>query len=162
MRDERVKRMALGGLLSCLVLLATWQLKVLLPLGVGYVHLGDGVIFLSSMLLGNYAAVIASIGSVLADLLVGASAYIPATLIIKALMGLVAALLFRSGKHIRNLLAFALAEVIMVGGYFAYEIIISNWGLALTTIGPNLLQGAAGVVLGMAFSIYLPHLKKLI
>jgi len=144
MRDERVKRLALGGLLSSLVLLATWQLKVFLPLGVGYVHLGDGVIFLSSMLLGNYAALVAAIGSALADLLVGASAYIPATLVIKALMGLVAALLFRSGKHIRNILAFALAES------------------AITTIGPNLLQGAAGVVLGMAFSLYLPHLKKLI
>ena len=62
MRDERVKRLALGGLLSSLVLLATWQLKIFLPLGVGYVHLEDGVIFLSSMLLGNYAALVAAIG----------------------------------------------------------------------------------------------------
>ncbi len=162
MRDDRVKRLALGGLLSSLVLLTTWQLKIFLPIGAGYIHLGDGVIFLSSMLLGKDAALIAAIGSVLADLLVGASVYIPATLVIKAFMGFVVAILYRPGKHIKNLCAFFLAEAIMVGGYFAYEIILSGWGLALTTIGPNLLQAAAGVALGLAFSIYLPNLKKLV
>ncbi len=162
MRDERVKRLALGGLLTSLVLLATWQVKVTLPLGAGYIHLGDGVIFLSSMLLGRYAALIAAVGSALADLLSGYSVYIPATIIIKALMGLIVSMMFRSGKHVRNLGAFALAETVMVCGYFAYEIFISNWGLALTTIGPNLLQAAAGVVLGLVFSLYLPHLKKMI
>ena len=89
MRDERVRKLALGGLFSALVLLATWQLKV--PLPVGYIHLGDGVIFLSAMLLGNYAALIAGVGSALSDLLAGWPQYIAATFVIKALMGLLAA-----------------------------------------------------------------------
>ena len=158
MRDERVRKLALGGLFSALVLLATWQLKV--PLPVGYIHLGDGVIFLSAMLLGNYAALIAGVGSALSDLLAGWPQYIAATFVIKALMGLLAAWLARSGKQIRNLFVFLAAEILMVGGYCLFETFLYNWSTAVGNIPFNLLQGAAGVALGIAFSLYLPHLKK--
>ncbi len=158
MRDQRVKQLALGGLLASLVLLATWQLKV--PTAIGYIHLGDGVIFLSAMLMGNYAALIAGIGSALADLLAGYPIYIVPTFIIKAVMGLLAARLALPGKHFRNIGIFAVAECIMVGGYFLFEILFYGLGAAAGAVPFNFLQGAAGVALGMVFSLYLPHLKK--
>jgi uncharacterized membrane protein len=158
MRDQRVKQLALGGLLASLVLLATWQLKV--PTAIGYIHLGDGVIFLSAMLMGNFAALIAGVGSALADLLAGYPIYIAPTFIIKAVMGLLAARFALPGKHIRNLCVFAVAECVMVGGYLLFESLVYGWGTAVGSAPFNLLQGAAGVALGMVFSVYLPHLKK--
>lgn len=159
MRDQRVKQLALGGMMASLVLLATWLLKV--PGIIGYVHLGDGVIFLSAMLLGNYAALIAGIGSALADWLAGYQQYIVATFLIKAAMGLLVAWLARPGKQKRNLLAFLVAELVMVAGYFLFEaFFITNWRGAAGNIPFNLMQGAAGIALGMVFSLYLPHLKK--
>jgi uncharacterized membrane protein len=69
--------------------------------------------------------------------------------------------LARPGKQKRNLFVFAAAELIMIAGYFLFEaIFIVNWEGALGNVPLNLLQGAAGVALGMAFSVYLPHLKK--
>ncbi len=161
MRDERVKQLALGGLLASLVLLATWLTKLPIPLMPnGYVHLGDGVIFLSAMLMGNYAALIAGVGSALADLLAGYAIYIAPTFVIKAVMGLLVARLAKTGKHWRNLGVFLAAECIMVAGYFLFEIFAFNWGAAAASLLFNLAQGAAGVALGMVFSLYLPHLKK--
>ena len=161
MRDQRVKQLALGGLLASLVLLATWLTKLPVPfMQNGYVHLGDGVIFLSSMLMGNYAALIAGVGSALADLLAGFPIYIVPTFMIKAAMGLLAARLAIPGRHISNLGVFAAAECIMVGGYLLFESLVYGWGTAVGSVPFNLLQGAAGVALGMAFSLYLPHLKK--
>jgi uncharacterized membrane protein len=159
MRDDRVKRMALGGMLASMVLLATWLLKI--PGVIGYIHLGDGVIFLSAMLMGSYAALIAGVGSALADWLSGYQQYILATFMIKAAMGFLVATLAKPGKQIRNLFVFTAAELVMIAGYFLFEaIFIVNWKGALANIPLNLLQGAAGVALGMAFSVYLPHLKK--
>lgn len=122
--------------------------------------MGDGVIFLSAMLMGDYAALIAGVGSALADLLGGYFLYIAPTFLIKAAMGLMAARMTRPGRHVRNLLTFLAAEVAMVGGYFLFESFVYGWAAALGGVPFNLLQGAAGVALGMAFSLYLPHLKK--
>lgn len=159
MRDQRVKQLALGGLLASLVLLSTWLLRA--PAVLGYIHMGDGVIFLSAMLMGNYAALIAGIGSSLADWLAGAPQYMLVTFIIKALMGLMVAWLARPGKQKRNLLVFLAAELVMVCGYFLFEAtFLTNWKGAVGGVPLNLLQGAAGVALGMVFSLYLPHLKK--
>ena len=161
MRDERVKQLALGGLLSSLVLLATWLTKLPVPfMANGYVHLGDGVIFLSAMLMGNYAALIAGIGSALADLVGGYAIYMVPTFLIKGAMGLIVARLALPGRHGRNLLAFAVAECLMVAGYCLFDTLVFGWGAAVGYVPFNFLQGAAGVALGMAFSLYMPHLKK--
>ena len=160
MRDEKVKQLAIGGLLSALVLLATYLIKLPVPVTNGYVHLGDGVIFLSAMLMGNFAALIAGVGSALADLLGGYFHYIAPTFVIKAVMGLMAAKLTRSGSQLRNFFVFCGAELFMVAGYFVFEGFFYNWAAAAGGIAPNLLQGAAGVALGVVCSAYLPHIKK--
>lgn len=160
MRDEKVVKIARGGLLAALVLLATYVIKLPVPITNGYVHLGDGVIFLAAMLMGNFAALIAGLGSALADLIGGYFHYIAPTFIIKAAMALLVALLYRTGKHGRNFLVFCGAEVLMVAGYFVFEGFFYNWAAAAGAILPNLVQGIAGIALGMVFSIYLPHLKK--
>lgn len=152
MKDRQVRRLATGGILAALILLLTYLIKLPVPATGGYVHPGDGAIFLAALLLGPYAALIGGVGSALADLLGGYFIYIPATFAIKAAMGGIAGVLARQGKPLRNALAFALAECVMVAGYFIFEGFLYGWPAALAAVGPNAVQGVAGILLGMAFA----------
>lgn len=79
--------MVLTALILSLVLITTMSIRLPSPFTQGYVHLGDTMIFLSVMLLGkNKGALAAGLGSRLADVLGGYTAYAPRTLVIKFLM----------------------------------------------------------------------------
>ena len=70
--------------------------------------------------------------------------------------------LYRDNSLIRALLAFVIAELVMVLGYFAFESVLYGMTAAWAAVGPNLIQGLAGVVLGMVCTAVLPRLKSLI
>lgn len=148
MKDRHIHRLALGGVLAALVLLLTFLIKIPVPATGGYVHPGDGAIFLAAVLLGPYAALIGGVGSALADLLGGYFVYILPTFIIKAAMGGIAGLLARKGTTLRNALVFTLCEAIMVTGYFLFEGVLYGWAAALAAVGPNILQGVTGIIIG--------------
>lgn len=152
MQQKQVQRLALGGMLAALVLLATYLIRVPVPATGGYVHPGDGAIFFAAVLLGPYAALIGGIGSALSDLLGGYFVYIAPTFLIKAAMGYLAGRFARRGKVLRNALVFALASLVMVLGYFVFEGFVYGWAAAAAAIPPNLAQGAAGVVIGLVLS----------
>ncbi len=68
-------------------------------------------------------------------------------------MGLFAGFALKDGnKPARNLVVFILAEIIMIAGYFFYELLIYD-GIApaLLGIAYNGIQGLCGVVMGMLF-----------
>lgn len=163
MNTPNIRRLALGGVLSALVLLLTFLIKLPIPATGGYVHLGDGAIFLAALLLGPYAALIGGVGSALADLLGGYFIYIAPTFLIKAAMGGIAGVLARKKAPVRNALVFALAECVMVAGYFLFEGLLYGWAAALAAVGPNALQGLAGITLGVALCslpLDLPSLRQ--
>jgi len=145
-----IRRVTFAGLFAALILIAT-QFKI--PTGIGYVNLGDGFILVASFLLGPAAFFPAAIGSGLADLLAGYPIYIPATFVIKGLMGLVAGLLMKNEiiPLPRKIIAFTAAEVIMVAGYFAYESLPFMYGPAAAagSVIPNLGQAAVGILIGV-------------
>ena len=95
----------------------------------GYIHLGDGMVLICVILLGpGLGAAAAGIGSMLADLFAGAVAYMPGTLVIKALTALVGGWVYhRLAGHaslrtpVRVAIAGIPAELVMVAGYFVYE-----------------------------------------
>lgn len=147
-----IHKLTTGGVLAALVLLMTYLVKIPVPATGGYVHPGDGAIFLSGVLLGPYAALIGGIGSALADLLGGYFVYILPTFVIKAAMGAIAGFCARQGKPGRNALVFAAAEMVMVGGYFVFEGFLYGWAAAWLAVGPNAMQGVAGVLIGSALS----------
>ena len=144
-----VKKLALGGMLSAVILAMTIGMHVPVPATGGYVHLGDGFIFLTAAVLGPYAALAAGIGSALADLLGGYFIYIPATFVIKAAMGLIAGKFAVHCGRIRRTIVFVIAELVMVLGYFAFEWALYGGAAALGAVLPNLVQGAFGVILGL-------------
>jgi len=149
MRNDKVKKLALGGMLSAVILAMTISMHLPVPATGGYVHLGDGFIFLTAAVLGPYAALAAGIGSALADLLGGYFIYIPATFIIKAAMGLIAGKFAAQGSRLKRAIVFMFAELVMVLGYFAFEWALYGGAAALGAVLPNLLQGAFGVILGL-------------
>lgn len=150
MQEKRIRRLTTGGILAALVLLLTYLIKLPVPATGGYVHPGDGAIFLAALLLGPYAALIGGVGSALADLLGGYFVYILPTFCIKAAMGGIAGILARRGAYLRNALVFVLAECLMIAGYLVFEGLLYGWPAALAAVGPNALQGAAGVLIGSA------------
>ena len=152
MKKYNVKKLALGGMLSAVILVMTIGLHLPVPATGGYVHLGDGFIFLTAAMLGPYAALAAGIGSALADLLGGYFIYIPATFIIKAAMGLIAGKFAVQCSRLRRLIVFVIAELVMVLGYMAFEWVLYGGAAALGAVVPNLIQGAFGVILGMVLT----------
>ena len=152
------KQLALCGLLAALICVLTIFPHI--PLGSGYIHLGDGLIMLSVMLLGPLSIPTAAVGSMLADLLVYPVSA-PVTLVVKALMALVAWLLYRKESMGRTVLAFVAAEAVMVLGYFAYEWFAAH-EYAVADIAGNVIQGVAGVVIGLACRAALPRLERIV
>ena len=161
MKNTKTKTIALIGILAALVFVATFLVKI--PIPNGYVNLGDAVILISSLLLGPIAAIPAAIGAALADLLSGYAVYAIPTFIIKGLMAFTAGKILKDSKSTpRKLIGFALAEVIMVAGYFAFEALPFMYGAkaALADVPFNAFQGAAALAVALPVS-YAGALRKL-
>lgn len=152
----RTQTLVMTGLLTALGCAATLVLQVPSPTG-GYLNLGDAVVVLGAYLLGPvFGAVAGGVGPALADLLSGYTAYVPATLVIKAVMGLLAAALYRVlGKKAWGVVVCALAaESVMAAGYWLFDGLLAcaggggTWGVCLAAsaagIPSNLTQGAFG------------------
>lgn len=146
--------LALTGLFAALGCVGTMVLQVPSPTG-GYMNLGDAVVILGAWLLGPvYGAVAGGVGPAMADLLSGYAVYVPATLVIKAVMALAAALLYRALGRKGLVLCAAAAEVPMVLGYWLFDGLLAAasgggaLGLCLTAsaagIPSNLVQAAFG------------------
>ena len=125
MKKTQIKLMTLTGIFTALVFVVTAYLHI--PTYNGYVHVGDGFIFLAACLLPMpYGVFVGAIGAMLADLLTGFAIWAPGSMVIKAL----AALLFTcKGKKIltlRNILMLIPAAVISIAGYYFYEVLITG------------------------------------
>ncbi len=96
--EKSTKKYVLTGLMTSLVFVLTFLVKIPVPYTSGYIHLGDSMIYVSVILLGPvFGAFASGVGSMLADITGGFLQYALPTLIIKALMALVMGLIL-SGK----------------------------------------------------------------
>lgn len=160
MDNKKLIRLVLAALFAALVFVGTFYLHVTLPYG--YFNFGDAFLLLAAWIVGGwYGAAAGGIGAAIADLALGYTMYAPVTLVLKALMALLAAVIAhtaaRRGKAlgIAGLwLGAAAAELLMVGGYYVFEGCLYGFGAALASVPGNLLQGAAAVVTaGIVMSI---------
>lgn len=163
MNNQKVRKLVLSALMAALVYVATSIIQIPSPVN-GYVNLGDCFVLLSGWLLGPwYGAAAAGIGSMLVDLLSGYGHYVPGTLIIKGVDALAAALIFRAMGRSKTalLVSGTVGEIIMVVGYFFYASLILGKGLAAAASIPgNIVQGIAGVTIGMALAMVLQKTKS--
>ena len=147
MRTNKLKLMCIAGVFTALVFVVTAYLHI--PTSNGYIHVGDGFIYLAACLLPwPYAMFVGAGGAFLADVLTGFAIWAPGSVVIKA----VTVLLFscKSTKIInpRNSLALIPATVICAGGYYLYEALIySNFMSPLAAIPASLTQSVASAIL---------------
>lgn len=155
MKLEKTLKLTYTAMLTAMVCVATMLIRI--PTMVGYTNLGDGFILLSAFLFGPfYGAVAGGVGSMLADIISGYAFYAPATLIIKGLIAVIAALLWKAmsksggDKVWKKILASLVAELWMAAGYWTFEtLFLGEAKAALASIPNNIAQGLVGVVLGM-------------
>lgn len=151
-----VRRLVMTALFAALGCVATMMLQVPSPTG-GYMNLGDAVVILGAFLLGPvYGAAAGGLGPAMADLLSGYAMYVPGTLVIKAVMALTAAGLFRGlGKRGWSLPFCAVAaEVPMVVGYWLFDALLtflSSQGMAFTLC---LAGSAAGIPSNLVQAVF--------
>ena len=154
MSDKKVRKLIYAALLAALACVATLVIQIPAPVS-GYVNLGDCVVLLSAFMLGPwYGAAAAGIGSMMADLLSGFAIYAPGTLVIKALMALVAALLYRAlpvkSGLVRAAVGGVAAEIIMIVGYLFYgALLMDSFAASVLGVPGNAVQGVVGLVLGV-------------
>ena len=156
--NNRTMALVVSSIIAALIFVFTYLIRIPIPVlqqGGAYVNIGDCVIYCAGMLVGApWAAAAAGIGSALADLAAAVPIYMPATLIIKGLMGFLCATLMKDAKLLRFVLVSVLGGAVMVAGYGVYELFVFGWPYAVTSLPFNAVQWIAGVV--GALALYYP------
>ncbi len=154
----KTKQLTLAGVLAALVFIATLFLSI--PVGYGYIHLGDTFVYFCGALLGPFGALPAAIGSMLADLSAGYVIYALPTLLIKGIDACLVGLIItqvskrRADGKLRLfdlIMASAAGGVVMVSGYFITEIFLYGYAGAVGAVVPNIIQAVGGMVFFVAF-----------
>ena len=144
MKRESLRHLTLTGIFTALIFVFTAFIHI--PSYTGYVHIGDGFLYLAASILPlPYAMFAGAAGAVLSDCLTGFAIWAPGSFVIKTV-----SVLFFTWKKTRilgkrNLLALIPAAALCVGGYYLYEVLL--YGNFLTPA-----YGAIGNVVQAAFS----------
>ncbi|MDD2533879.1 MAG: ECF transporter S component [Eubacteriales bacterium] len=151
-QSQTTRLVAYGGVLAALILVVTRFSAMPILNGQGYINLGDATILFAAAVLGPTAIIPAALGSAMADLWAGYIQYAPATLIIKGLVAWIAVLFLRKATAPLwlKIFGFAIAELVMAGGYFVFEIFMLGFATALFDLTFNLIQGGVCLVIGLA------------
>ena len=154
--NKKILKICFCAVFAALVCVCTF---ISIPLPFGYFNLGDFIILLGAWTLGPlYGAIAAATGAGLADLLMGYTLYVPATVIIKALIAICAFYVFKALKSvirkpsldfIPRAISAIIGETVMVLGYFVYELALYGMGAVASILG-NTLQGICAVIGGVA------------
>lgn len=156
--NNKTQKIIISALFTALTCVATMVIKVPTPTS-GYIHLGDGLVLLSGIILGPvYGSIAAGLGSMFADLFSGYAGFAPATLIIKALAALIGGLLYHLINHLFSKSVLQIIPIILAGigggfivtsGYFIFEAFIMGLGVPAAFAGVpfNLLQNLFGIII---------------
>jgi len=162
MDDRKVKEMVYTALFAALVCVATFIIKIPLPVSGGYVHLGDGFIFIAVILVGKKnGAWAGAIGASLADIIGGYSIYALPTFIIKGIMALIMGLMTEKLPFSvkRRWIAGAITGSVwqVISYYLVGSLMVGNFLTTISEIPGNVAQSAAGIVVAAAFLAVFKH-----
>ena len=149
MKKTAINKITLSAIFSALIILSTAVLSIRLPNG--YANLGDCFVIVGALVLGKYyGSLSAAVGAGIADIILGFMIYFPATVIIKILMAIIASSAYKIIKTkyaiLKTALIAILCEIVMILGYFIYEIFLYGIKVAELNIIGNTLQGAVGCI----------------
>lgn len=154
MNKSKTRKIVMTSMFAAICCVATMVIKVPTPLN-GYMNLGDSVVLLSGVMLSPLYAFLASgIGSSFADLFSGYVTYAAATFVIKGIMALIACFGYKLlknkiGRFLSLFISAIMAELFMSVGYFVFEGFLYGFAASLVNIPANLIQGVAGLILGL-------------
>ncbi len=165
--NEKLLNTVYAGLFAAMTALLTATLHI--PVGNGYIHCGDAVIFLAAAMLPMpYAVAASAVGGMLADLLSGYAVYALPTFLIKGLLALTFAKV--GGEQLfckRRVLAVILCGIVSIIGYWITAVVLyGGWtaqfigtvpGNAVQAVGSGALYAAAALALQRTKDVR-PHL----
>lgn len=149
-KNSKIRLLCITGVFAALVFVVTAYLHI--PTVNGYVHVGDGLIYLAACILPlPYAIAVGACGALLADCLTGYAIWAPCSVIVKA----ASAALFSSRSRrivcFRNLAALLPAAILCIGGYYLYEALLyGNFVSPLAGMLASLTQAVASSALFIA------------
>lgn len=159
MNNNKTKNIVMGAIFGAIIYVVTAYLHI--PSYTGYLHIGDGFIYLASCILPiPYAILSSAIGASLSDGLSGYVVWILPSIIIKSLTAVCFS--YKAKKIIctRNLLALIPSYILCVGGYYLSEgIIYSNFVAPLQGILGNSIQVIASSILFIVVGITLDKMN---
>lgn len=161
----RTRDLTLLAMLIALTTVATLVIRIPVPATQGYLNLGDSMVYISALLFGPVAGLLAGgLGSALADWISGYGQFAPYTLVIKGAEGLVVGLiawgLLRQRPHPNSsgvgvaLFAILIGGAVMVAGYYTVETFIMGRAGAAEVPG-NIIQVVGGLIIGLPVAVAL-------
>ena len=164
-KESRLRHMVLTGLFAALICLTT-AFILHIPVGNGYIQLGDSFIYLAACVLPMpYGIIAAALGGSMADLLSGYAIYALPTAIIKSMlaccfygMGVQKPLTLLSR---RSVIASVLCVPITVIGYYLTAVILYGNPVAqiAETVPANLVQAGCSAALFCIAAFALDRVK---
>lgn len=156
----KTKYITFTAIMSAIIFVTTAYI-LHIPVGNGYVHIGDSFVYLAGCLLPKQYAIFAGIiGATLADGLTGYAIWIVPSAIIK---GLTASVFTNKKEAImceKNIIALILSFIFCVLGYFVAELILyKNITSALLSIPHLMLQAGISAIIFIVVSKTLDKIK---
>jgi uncharacterized membrane protein len=158
---DKIIKLVTAALMAALTCVVTMFLPIKIPnTQGGYIHPGDAFVLLSGIILGPlYGGLAAGVGSLMADIFVGALVYAPATLIIKTLAAIAGVVSYRYIRKGSVILAGIFVGITVTVGYYIFDVILTGTLTAgFANIPFNLIQNVMGIILA---SLLLPLIKKI-
>ena len=161
MKNKNLFNLCCAAVFAAIICVLTFAFPIPLP-NRGYFNFGDCFVIIAALCLGPvWGGMAAGIGAGLSDLILGYTYYAPATLVIKWIMAIGCWFVFKAISKLGRkmdvfgiILGSIVAEIIMILGYFLFEIPLYGLGVALADIIGNSVQGIIGVISGsLLFSI---------
>lgn len=169
MNYSKTKKMCLMAAMVAMVMVAVMCLQIPIPAVGGYVHPGDGIIFITVIILGTkYGIAAGALGACIADIITGYALWGPFSFVIKAVMALVCGKIAEkdsSSKYISPIKIIGIAAGICVsvtGYYLVGAMFVGSFQAALPSIPSDFIQGGIGMAVYCAFSTALMSHKKVL
>jgi uncharacterized membrane protein len=154
-----ILNLSLIGVFSALICLLTMVISIPIPATQGFINIGDAGVMICGLLFGPIIGGFSGgIGSSLADILLGYTIYAPGTLIIKGLEGFIVGIIANPKKYYkkinyRDILAVITGGLLMVYGYFLYEVFVYGYAAAVYELFLNgIIQFGLGGLIALIFT----------
>ncbi len=162
--------LAEGAIFAALVAIVTYLSWIPIPATTGYLNFGETVIYIAALVLGPYVGAFAGGGAAIADLLVpGGAAFAPGTFVIKTVEGFTIGFLNnrlkkKTSPTLSAIISVLIGGVILVLGYFLYEIPLLGLSTAIVEVPFNIIQMLVGLIIAIpimhAVQRVFPQLKS--